>query len=132
MAKKTENPFAALERIIHEPNRLAIMSALCGEGADGMTFNKLKERCDLTDGNLSRHLKALADAGMIRIDKDFVDAKPRTTVFPTSGGLTRFIEYLDNLEAVLRTAATAAAARKRRGGEKARHFHGLAHRPAKA
>ena len=50
-----DNPFEALERIFHEPSRMAIMSALCAADG-GLTFNELKERCALTDGNLNRHL----------------------------------------------------------------------------
>jgi DNA-binding transcriptional ArsR family regulator len=131
MAKKNENPFSSLERIFHEPNRLAIMSAVCGAGSNGSTFNDIKDQCDLTDGNLSRHLKALEESGMIRINKEFVGAKPRTTVYTTKDGLARFIEYLDNLEAVLQTAAKAASAQRRKGGEKSL-FTGLAQTPAKA
>lgn len=86
----------------------------------------------MTDGNLSRHLKVFSDAGMVHVEKEFVDSKPRTTIFPTQEGLNRFIEYLDNLEAALRTAAKAAASQKTKGGEKIRVIRGLAHRPANA
>ena len=119
MVPKAENPFNALEKTFHEPNRLAIMSAVCGGGADGVTFNEIKDACDLTDGNLSRHLKTLEDAGMVRIRKDFVGVKPRTTVYPTDPGLAGFIEYLNTLEEVLETAARAAAGQKKRAGKKA-------------
>ena len=56
-----DNPYEALERIFHEPSRLAIMSELCAVH-QGLAFNELKERCGLTDGNLSRHLAALEKA----------------------------------------------------------------------
>lgn len=92
-----------LERIFHEPNRLAIISTVCAAD-DGITFGALKEACNLTDGNLSRHLKALEESEVVRIEKKFVDNKPRTTVFITRAGLKRFSEYLDALNDVLRTA----------------------------
>ncbi len=98
-----------LERLFHEPSRLAIMSALCA-AEDGLTFGELKDTCDLTDGNLSRHLKALEEAGAVRIDKAFVGAKPRTTVRLTAAGLDRFREYLDALEEVLEKARHALPA----------------------
>lgn len=101
---KPENPYNAIKVIFHEPNRLAILSALC-QYAEGRTFNELKEECDLTDGNLSRHLKALEDAKVIRIRKAFVKSKPQTTVFLTERGRERFIDYLQALEEVLAKAA---------------------------
>lgn len=104
MSAKHDNPYTALKQIFHEPSRLAIISALCG-AVDGLTFNELKEHCELTDGNLSRHLKALEEASAVRIEKSFVGAKPRTTVFLTDQGRESFLEYLQALEGVLRKAA---------------------------
>ena len=98
-----------LERIFHEPGRLAIMSALC-TAREGLTFNELKEACKLTDGNLNRHLKVLEDAGAVRVVKSFVGAKPRTTVTVSRPGLDRFMEYLDALAEVLQQARQAIPA----------------------
>jgi len=98
---------ASLERLFHEPNRLAILSTLCA-ARDGLTFTELRDACRLTDGNLNRHLKALEEGGVVRIRKAFVDAKPRTTVSLTRDGLTRFSLYLDALAAVLQDAKRAA------------------------
>jgi DNA-binding transcriptional ArsR family regulator len=101
-----------LERLFHEPNRLAIMSALCASDA-GLTFAELKDACELTDGNLNRHLKSLEDAGAIQIRKAFVGLKPRTSVRLTHAGLARFREYLEALEEVLdRAKQSLPAARK--------------------
>lgn len=97
------NPYAELERIFHEPGRLAIMSALGGAPA-GLVFTNLKEECRLTDGNLNRHLKVLQDAGAVRVEKEFVGLKPRTTVFLSDQGRESFRRYLEALEAVLRQA----------------------------
>ena len=106
MKQDTDNPYEALEKIFHEPNRLAIMSALCAADS-GLSFNQLKSECALTDGNLNRHLKALDEAGAIRIEKAFVDAKPRTTVFLSKKGLESFSAYLDALSEVLKKARRA-------------------------
>ncbi|MBT3294777.1 MAG: helix-turn-helix domain-containing protein [Verrucomicrobia bacterium] len=106
MPKDETSPYEALERIFHEPNRLAIMSALCAAD-EGLPFTGLRDACGLTDGNLSRHLKALDAAGVLRIKKVFVDAKPRTTVALSKKGLRRFSEYLDALNDVLAAAQAA-------------------------
>ena len=98
---------ASLERLFHEPSRLAILSALCA-ARDGLSFTELRDICHLTDGNLSRHLKALEEADIVRIHKAFVDEKPRTTATLTRDGLTRFGLYLDSLESVLKDARRAA------------------------
>ena len=117
--------YEALERIFHEPNRLAILSALCAVRG-GLTFNELKEQCHLTDGNLNRHLKVLEDEGVVRIEKKFVGVKPRTTVHITRAGLARFQEYLTALEDVLQKARKAVAA------EPAKPMPGMAAKPALA
>ena len=110
--KKDENPYELLERIFHEPNRLAIMSALCAEDK-GLSFTELKETCDLTDGNLNRHLQVLRDAKAVVVKKAFVDERPRTTVRLSPSGLDRFSEYLAALEDVLAKARKAIPAEKR-------------------
>lgn len=101
----------ALARIFHEPGRLAIMSALCA-AQDGMAFTDLRTTCNLTDGNLNRHLNVLAEAGAIRVDKRFVRGRPRTTVFVSQRGVRRFTDYLDALEQALRTAQAALPQRR--------------------
>lgn len=100
------NPFQALEKIFHEPNRLAIMSALCA-ATDGMSFSELKAECNLTDGNLNRHLKVLKESRVVRITKEFVDDKPRTTIFITAKGLDRFSDYLNALSNIMKQTRAA-------------------------
>lgn len=99
----SEQGHEALERIFHEPSRLAIMSSLCASER-GLAFVELRDACRLTDGNLNRHLKVLEEAGAVRIDKRFVDNKPRTTVRISAAGLSRFQEYLAALSVVLKQA----------------------------
>jgi DNA-binding transcriptional ArsR family regulator len=99
----SDNPYESLERVFHEPNRMAIVSALCAADA-GIPFPELRSACGLTDGNLNRHLKVLSDAGIIRIEKTFVRLKPRTTVWITRPGLRRFQDYLSALGDALQRA----------------------------
>lgn len=104
-----QNPYLALEKLFHEPSRLAIMSALCGAPHSGMAFNDLKSACNLTDGNLSRHLKTLEDAGAVRVRKTFVGVKPRTTLMASDMGRRSFVQYLEALEQVLKRAVDAVS-----------------------
>ena len=99
--------YAALARSFHEPNRLQILAALASS-PQGLSFSELKTRCELTDGNLSRHLKTLTEVNVVRLDKAFVDAKPRTMVVLTDQGRKDFLVYLDSLEKVLRQAKAAS------------------------
>ena len=99
-------PYEALEKIFHEPNRLAILSAVCASD-NGLSFRELKEQCGLTDGNLNRHLKVLREAMVVQVTKAFVNDRPRTTVNLTSTGLDRFNQYLQALHEVLAAARNA-------------------------
>lgn len=115
MTDTRHDPAGALERLFHEPNRLAILSALCTT-RNGLAFTELRDTCRLTDGNLNRHLKTLEEEEIVRVHKAFVNDKPRTTVSLTRGGLARFNHYLERLEVVLQDARRAS----RREGVSAR------------
>lgn len=94
---------AVLDELFHQPVRLEIMAELCSS-AEGRSFTELREKCGLTDGNLSRHLQALADAGAVKIRKAFVKSRPLTTAVVTGKGREGFLRYLSNLEEVLQDA----------------------------
>ena len=109
-AKK--NRFEALDRVFHEPNRMAILSVLCA-ARGGLPFTELRDRCGLTDGNLSRHIKTMEEEGIVRCTKAFVNGKPRTTVTMTTPGTKRFQAYLDALTDLLKQAKSAMKAEKK-------------------
>jgi len=73
-------------------------------------FGDLKQMCGLTDGNLSRHLQVLEEAGLIHIEKGYDRNRPQTVVRITSQGRTRYLDYLTVLEQVVFDAANAAKA----------------------
>ena len=108
MTAKNDAPYDALERIFHEPNRMAIMSVLC-TAEKGLRFSDLKKSCNLIAGNLNRHLKVLSEATTVTIKKKFVDDKPCTTISLSKLGLQRFSEYLNALEQVLKRAKDAVS-----------------------
>ena len=103
--------YGRLERLFHEPARLAILSELAGS-ANPISFVDLKTRCGLTDGNLNRHLHQLEEAKVVKIAKRFVDLKPQTTVMLSPRGREAFLEYLSTLEKVLAVAAERASSRE--------------------
>jgi len=108
VANPIDNPYTRLERIFHEPGRLRIMSTLLGT-PNGLTFTELKTACDLTDGNLNRHLKVLQEASAVTVKKRFVKNRPQTKVNLSKSGRADFMAYLQSLEAVLLDAATKVA-----------------------
>lgn len=90
-----------LNKTIHQKTRLGIMSILmASKEAD---FNFLKEKLNLTDGNLSSHLSLLEKEKYIKIRKKFVKKKPKTLCQITEKGREAFKEYLDNLEKIIRS-----------------------------
>jgi predicted ArsR family transcriptional regulator len=100
--------FSGLERIFHERGRLALCSCLIAN-AGGMRFTDLQEACGLTDGNLNRHLHALSEVGIVRSERVRGRGRPTTIVRITDEGRTRFLAYVDELEAVVRGVQTQAA-----------------------
>jgi DNA-binding HxlR family transcriptional regulator len=101
--------YEGLDRLIHERARLAILSSLASAEA-GLTFNDLKDLCALTDGNLSRQLQMLKEAGMVEIEKGISGNRPQTLCRLTRTGRKRFLEYIAELERVVSNATDRAAA----------------------
>ncbi len=82
-----------LDDVIHGRVRLGIMAYLAeSEVAD---FTELKTLLDVTQGNLSVHLRKLEEAGYVSIDKSFLDRKPLTRVRMTDVGREAFRAYLE-------------------------------------
>ena len=87
-----------IDRLIHEPTRLMIMTQLYViESAD---FLFLQNQLKMTPGNLSSHLSKLEDAGYVEIVKEFVERKPHTALKLTEKGRKAFKEYRQNLKQV--------------------------------
>jgi predicted ArsR family transcriptional regulator len=103
-------PFAysGLERIFHERGRLAVCTCLVAN-PDGMRFTELQDACALTDGNLNRHLHALAEVGVVVMERVTGRGRPATTVRITPDGRTRFLAYIDELESVVRDVHARSA-----------------------
>lgn len=99
--------FGGLDRVLHEKARLGILTGLLAH-RDGLVFNDLKDLCGLTDGNLSRHLTTLQEAGLVEIWKGYKGKRPQTLVRLTADGKKRFVEYLNLLESIVSGALASA------------------------
>ena len=80
-----------VDRLVHEPARLAIMAVLSAcKSAD---FTYLLNATGLGKGNLSSHLAKLKDAGYIDILKSFKGSYPNTSCAVTAKGRKAFNAY---------------------------------------
>jgi DNA-binding MarR family transcriptional regulator len=98
--------YDGLDRVIHEKARLSVLTSLVSH-PKGLVFADLKQLCDLTDGNLSRHLQVLQAAKLVEISKGFEHNRPQTFCRITPLGRKRYLDYLVVLEQVVRDAAAA-------------------------
>lgn len=100
-----------LDRLIHEPARLAILTALSAcRSAD---FVYLQSLTGLTQGNLSQHLTKLEAAGIIAIEKTFARKMPRTVLRLTADGRRAIDQHWRRLEQMRRSAAQWGARARR-------------------
>ncbi len=106
--------YDGLDRVIHERARLSVLTSLVAH-PKGLVFGDLKQMCALTDGNLSRHLQVLDEAGLIEIEKGYEHNRPQTVCRITAQGRRRYLDYLKVLEQVVQDAATAAQLGAARG-----------------
>jgi DNA-binding MarR family transcriptional regulator len=93
-----------LDRLIHEPGRLAILTVLSSVGAADFVF--LQRTTGLTQGNLSSHLTKLEEAELVDIEKRFVHKKPNTKVSLTKTGRQRIAQHWEQLERLRRMSGS--------------------------
>ena len=101
--------YEGLDRVIHERARLGVLTSLVAH-PKGLAFGDLRRMCQLTDGNLSRHLQVLTEAGFVDVTKSFEQNRPQTFCRITPEGRARYLDYLAVLEQVVRDAAAAVKA----------------------
>ena len=100
---ETNNPkpsnFVEIDRMVHEPARLAIMALLYViESAD---FTFLMNQTGLSWGNLSTHMSKLEEAGYIEVEKSFKGRRPNTNLHLTTDGRSAFREYRQKMKQML-------------------------------
>lgn len=92
----------SLNSIIHERARLKIMSALASLDVDSKSdFSFLKKLLEMSDGNLSAHIRVLEKEGYVEIEKKFIDRKPKTYYWLSIKGRQAFADYITELEDIL-------------------------------
>jgi DNA-binding HxlR family transcriptional regulator len=101
-AKPAPAQAVALDRLIHEPMRLGIVSALAVN--ESLSFNELKDLLKTTDGNLSVHARKLEEGRYISCNKYFEGRVPKTEYQLTASGRRALEDYLHHMEALIRTA----------------------------
>jgi predicted ArsR family transcriptional regulator len=106
--KKTRDALDDIDRVFHEKARLGIMTTIIGS-PDGMNFIELKELCDLTDGNLNRHLKVLVDTGVLSVKKTGQGRNTNSLYRLTAKGRRAFQRYLSALETILNAAKNSSS-----------------------
>jgi DNA-binding transcriptional ArsR family regulator len=107
--------YEGLDRVIHERARLGVLTSLVAH-PKGLAFGDLRRMCQLTDGNLSRHLQVLTEAGFVDVTKSFEQNRPQTFCRITAQGRARYLDYLAVLEQVVRDAAAAVKADSAQSG----------------
>jgi DNA-binding MarR family transcriptional regulator len=93
-------PFLQLDRVIHERGRLAIMSMLAA--SPELSFVELRDTLEMTDGNLTTHVRTLQEAGYVSIAKSYRNRRPLTTVSLTAAGRKAFADYVALLERIVK------------------------------
>ena len=89
----------ALDKLIHDRVRLAIISALAVN--DRVSFTDLRDLLALTDGNLSVHARKLEDAGYLLCHKGFDGRVPKSEYRLTPVGKRALERYLAHMEALI-------------------------------
>jgi DNA-binding MarR family transcriptional regulator len=99
MANSSIQAFMDIDRTIHEPARLMIMTVL--EVAESADFLFVMKQTGLTRGNLSSHMSKLEEAGYIEVKKEFVGKIPRTLLRLTSSGEKAYNAYREQMRQLL-------------------------------
>ncbi|HEY7190580.1 MAG TPA: transcriptional regulator [Vicinamibacterales bacterium] len=105
MPAKNRAPFehvVSVDRIVHEPARLAILTALSACKSADFVF--LQQLTALQAGNLSQHLVKLEQAGLLTLSKAFNGKYPQTTAQITDRGHRAIDEHWKRLDALRKAA----------------------------
>lgn len=85
-------------------HRARIAAAVLLSRHDQLSFSRLKELLDETDGNLGAHLRRLEDAGYLSVRKEFQDRRPVTWYQLTTKGRRALASHLDGLGRLIKHA----------------------------
>ena len=94
--------FQQLDKVIHEKNRMGIMSMLAA--VKSISFTDLRNTLNMSDCNLITHIRTLQKNGYVSTTKSFHDNRPLTTCSLTEDGRNAFAEYVNLLEGIVKQA----------------------------
>ena len=97
-----KSEIAGLDRLLEHRVRLAVCVLLTRY--DRLSFSRLKELTDETDGNLGANLRKLEDEGFIAVEKEFVKRKPVSWYAITQQGRKALKAHLDVLARMIAQA----------------------------
>ena len=90
---------AGLDPVLQHRSRVAAVVLLSRHGR--LSFSRLRQLLDETDGNLGAQLRKLEDAGYLDVRKEFVERKPVTWYELTLRGRRALRDHLDSLERLI-------------------------------
>ena len=96
--KKVNQIHNSINRVVHEPVRLAILKILTS--AKEVDFNFLLTTLGVTKGNLATHINKLESTGLVEIQKQFRGKIPHTSYRITRTGRQQFQKYWENMKAL--------------------------------
>jgi DNA-binding MarR family transcriptional regulator len=100
--QQTTGGLAGLDPLLHHRSRLGAMVLL--STADALSFSRLRELLEETDGNLGAQLRKLEDAGYLGVKKEFADRKPISWYAITDIGKTALKTHLGAMEMLIKAA----------------------------
>ena len=95
----------ALDSAVHGPIRLSVLALLRLEGP--LDFTTIKRRLGVTDGVLGAHLQKLEQVGYVRLRREFVGRRPRTTYYLAAVGKAALLQYLDSMQRLIDAVSEA-------------------------
>jgi DNA-binding transcriptional ArsR family regulator len=91
--------YREIDEVIHGRVRLSVMAYL--SGAETASFADLLKRAQVSEGNLSVHLRKLEDAGYVEVEKRFVGRKPQTLCRLSDDGREAWIAYIAHMQKLI-------------------------------
>lgn len=95
-SNKIQRVHNGINRVVHEPVRLAILKILTL--VKEVDFKFLLTTLGLTKGNLATHINKLEATKLIAVKKEFRGKIPHTSYSITNKGREQFQEYWKNMQ----------------------------------
>jgi DNA-binding MarR family transcriptional regulator len=93
-----------LDPLLQHRARLGALVLL--SSADALSFSRLRELLNETDGNLGAQLRKLEEAGYIAVKKEFLNRKPVTWYSLAPEGQVALKSHLKALECLIKAAGS--------------------------